>query len=77
MFWRSRDRLIAKLDEIRQSLPKGIEIVATYDRSAWIWTTLKEFFATLVTELDRPDSGDGAVSGQSPDRGRSDRDSYC
>jgi Cu(I)/Ag(I) efflux system membrane protein CusA/SilA len=40
-----------KLRQIRASLPKGIEIVATYDRSAWIWTTLKEFFATLITEL--------------------------
>jgi Cu(I)/Ag(I) efflux system membrane protein CusA/SilA len=40
-----------KLHQIRASLPKGVEIVSTYDRSAWIWTTLKEFFATLVTEL--------------------------
>src|SRR5215510_13155565 len=36
-----------KLHQIRASLPKGVEIVSTYDRSAWIWTTLKEFFATL------------------------------
>ena len=40
-----------KLRQIRASLPKGVEIVSTYDRSAWIWTTLKEFFATLATEL--------------------------
>src|SRR5262245_13813027 len=40
-----------KLHQIRASLPKGVEIVSTYDRSAWIWTTLKEYFATLVTEL--------------------------
>jgi Cu(I)/Ag(I) efflux system membrane protein CusA/SilA len=40
-----------KLKEIQASLPKGIVIQATYDRSAWIWTTLKEFFGTLVTEL--------------------------
>src|SRR5688572_13133170 len=39
-----------KLEEIRAALPKGVEIVATYDRSAWIWSTLEEFFATLVTE---------------------------
>ena len=45
---RSLDR---KLDEIRGLLPSGIEIVAAYDRSAWIWTTLKEFFGTLVMEL--------------------------
>ena len=51
MFWRSRDRLTQKLHEIRQALPEGVEIVATYDRSAWIWSTLEEFFATLVTEL--------------------------
>jgi copper/silver efflux system protein len=40
-----------RLGTIRASLPKGIEIVTTYNRSAWIWTTLKEFFATLMTEL--------------------------
>ena len=40
-----------RLETIRASLPKGIEIVTTYNRSAWIWTTLKEFFATLLTEL--------------------------
>ena len=40
-----------KLRQISAALPKGIEIISTYDRSAWIWTTLKEFFATLVTEL--------------------------
>jgi len=40
-----------KLRQIRMSLPKGVEIISTYDRSTWIWTTLKEFFATLVTEL--------------------------
>ena len=40
-----------KLKEIAKSLPQGIEIVPTYDRSAWIWGTLKEFFATLLTEL--------------------------
>ena len=45
---RSLDR---KLKEIAASLPKGVEIVTTYDRSSWIWATLKEFFATLLTEL--------------------------
>lgn len=40
-----------KLKEIQASLPKGVVIEATYDRSAWIWRTLKEFFGTLVTEL--------------------------
>src|SRR5262245_38318690 len=40
-----------KLKEISVSLPKGVEIVTTYDRSSWIWATLKEFFATLVSEL--------------------------
>ena len=40
-----------KLKEVRASLPKGVEIISTYDRSAWIWATLKEFFATLVSEL--------------------------
>ena len=40
-----------KLRAIRASLPQGVEIVTTYNRSSWIWTTLKEFFATLLTEL--------------------------
>src|SRR5436309_309333 len=40
-----------KLKEVRVSLRKGVEIISTYDRSAWIWATLKEFFATIVSEL--------------------------
>ena len=40
-----------KLAEVRASLPQGIEIITTYDRSTWIWATLREFFSTLVTEL--------------------------
>ena len=40
-----------KLMEVSASLPKGVEIVTTYDRSSWIWATLKEFFGTLLTEL--------------------------
>jgi len=40
-----------KLETVRASLPQGIEIVTTYDRSTWIWATLKQFFGTLVSEL--------------------------
>ena len=40
-----------KLQTIRASLPQGVGIVTTYDRSAWIWATLKQFFATLLSEL--------------------------
>jgi len=40
-----------KLQTIRASLPPGVNILTTYDRSAWIWATLKQFFATLVSEL--------------------------
>jgi copper/silver efflux system protein len=40
-----------KLQGIRASLPQGVGIVTTYDRSAWIWATLKQFFATLLSEL--------------------------
>jgi len=40
-----------RLSAIRASLPQGVEIVTTYNRASWIWTTLKEFFATLLTEL--------------------------
>ena len=32
-------------------MPEGVEIVTTYDRSAWIWATLRQFFETLVVEL--------------------------
>jgi Cu(I)/Ag(I) efflux system membrane protein CusA/SilA len=40
-----------KLREVGAALPKGIEIVTTYDRSAWIWATLRQFTGTLVSEL--------------------------
>jgi len=40
-----------KLETIRASLPQGVSILTTYDRSAWIWATLKQFFATLLSEL--------------------------
>ncbi len=40
-----------KLEQIRPTLPAGVEIVATYDRSAWIWSTLRQFFETLGIEL--------------------------
>jgi copper/silver efflux system protein len=45
---RSLDR---KLRQIRGVLPPGVEIVTTYDRSAWIWATLRQFFETLAIEL--------------------------
>ncbi len=40
-----------KLQQIRASLPPGIDIVTTYDRSAWIWATLRQFLETLAIEL--------------------------
>src|SRR5713226_5889676 len=40
-----------KLQQLRASLPQGVEIVTTYDRSAWIWATLRQFFETLAIEL--------------------------
>ncbi len=40
-----------KMKEVSATLPHGVEIVPTYDRSAWIWATLKEFFGTLISEL--------------------------
>jgi len=43
--------LQAKLKEIGAALPKGIEIIPTYDRSAWIWATLRQFVGTLASEL--------------------------
>ncbi len=43
--------LDAKMKQVTAALPKGVQIVPTYDRSAWIWATLKEFFGTLISEL--------------------------
>jgi Cu(I)/Ag(I) efflux system membrane protein CusA/SilA len=40
-----------KLRQVRAALPQGIEVVTTYDRSAWIWATLRQFFETLVIEI--------------------------
>ncbi|MGB7218674.1 MAG: CusA/CzcA family heavy metal efflux RND transporter [Vicinamibacterales bacterium] len=40
-----------KLEQLRASLPQGIEIVTTYDRSAWIWSTIRQFVETLAVEL--------------------------
>jgi Cu(I)/Ag(I) efflux system membrane protein CusA/SilA len=40
-----------RLATLRAALPKGVEIVTTYDRAAWIWATLKQFMGTLLSEL--------------------------
>jgi Cu(I)/Ag(I) efflux system membrane protein CusA/SilA len=40
-----------KLAQLRTSLPKGVEIVPTYDRAGLIWNTLKNFFRAIVYEL--------------------------
>ena len=40
-----------KLGELRPSLPNGIEIVTTYDRSSLIWDTLRNFSQALGYEL--------------------------
>ena len=45
------DALVQKLAEITPSLPAGIEIVTTYDRSNLIWSTLEHYFTTLISEL--------------------------
>jgi len=43
--------LRAKLEQLKPALPSGIELVPTYDRSALIWDTLKNFVQALVYEL--------------------------
>ena len=43
--------LQARLDELTSALPKGIQIVATYNRSALIWETLTNFFQAIGYEL--------------------------
>lgn len=39
------------LKKLKHRLPKGIEIVTTYDRSSLIWATLKNFSTALAYEL--------------------------
>ena len=43
--------LLQKLDTLKASLPEGVEVVPTYNRSALIWDTLTNFFQALVYEL--------------------------
>ena len=43
--------LEARLATVQPSLPKGIEIVPTYDRAALIWDTLTNFFQAIAYEL--------------------------
>jgi Cu(I)/Ag(I) efflux system membrane protein CusA/SilA len=40
-----------RLAEVAATLPAGIEIATTYDRSQLIWGTLRHFFITLAYEL--------------------------
>src|SRR5215831_18224522 len=40
-----------KLQQVRAALPAGVDLVNTYDRSAWIWATLRQFFETLGIEM--------------------------
>ena len=44
------DRLKAKLEEIKPSLPKGVEIVTTYDRSDLIRRSIQTLTRTIVEE---------------------------
>lgn len=39
------------LQQVKKTLPAGVEIVTTYDRSALIWETLHSFFETLAYEI--------------------------
>ena len=43
--------LRSKLEQLKPMLPAGIELVPTYDRSALIWETLKNFVQALAYEL--------------------------
>jgi Cu(I)/Ag(I) efflux system membrane protein CusA/SilA len=40
-----------KLTQLRPALPKGIEVVTTYNRSSLIWETLTNFFQAIGYEL--------------------------
>ena len=43
--------LEARLATLQPSLPKGVEIIPTYDRAALIWNTLTNFFQAIAYEL--------------------------
>ena len=43
--------LTAKLEELRSTLPAGVEVVTTYDRSVLIWATIENFLRALAYEL--------------------------
>jgi Cu(I)/Ag(I) efflux system membrane protein CusA/SilA len=40
-----------KLEALKPSLPDGIEVIATYNRSSLIWGTLTNFFSSIAYEL--------------------------
>jgi Cu(I)/Ag(I) efflux system membrane protein CusA/SilA len=40
-----------RLAQVKTSLPAGVDVVTTYDRSTLIWETLKHFLTTLIYEL--------------------------
>lgn len=44
------DRIKAKLEEIKSSLPEGVEIVTTYDRSELIHNSIRTLRRTIVEE---------------------------
>jgi len=46
-----RRALQQRLDQLSESLPAGVQLVPTYDRSELIWTTLRAFAETLAYEL--------------------------
>ena len=45
------EALKQRLSVLQPSLPEGVEIVATYDRSSLIWETLTNFFQAIGYEL--------------------------
>ncbi|HLG60210.1 MAG TPA: CusA/CzcA family heavy metal efflux RND transporter [Vicinamibacterales bacterium] len=45
------NELQTRLEQLRPTLPAGIELVPTYNRSSLIWDTLTNFFQAIVYEL--------------------------
>jgi Cu(I)/Ag(I) efflux system membrane protein CusA/SilA len=43
--------LLVNLERVKASLPAGVELLPTYDRSTLIWDTLTNFFRAIVYEL--------------------------
>ena len=61
-FSRSRSALQQKLEQIEPRCPRASRSSPTYDRSAWIWATLKQFLRGDRLRADRRRSSSSRIS---------------